>query len=305
MSRLPPRDELVNTFEFEEAAKLRLPAAVYATIAGGDRSAFDRITFRPRMNIPTLDLDLSVELFGEKLFTPIIAGPISDQARYHSDAELATVRGASAAKAAVVISNRSSMPIDRIAEAAKTPLWYAVYAESGAQKQAQQALAAGCRAVCITIGVPNPRTDWKMIDRIRQDLKAPVIIKGVMTADDAKAAIDHGAQGIVVSDHGGQAAAKAAPIAVLSSIADAASGKAVVLIDGSFRRGTDILMAMVLGAQGVLIGRPVVWGLASYGAEGVQTVIEMLQTDLARNMAMLGTVNFKSLNRNMIRIHAR
>src|SRR5262245_4795334 len=91
--RLPPRDELVNTLEFEEPAKLALGANTFATIAGGDRAPFDRITLRPRMMVPTLDLDLSVELFGESHFTPIIVGPVADQRRYHSEGELATLRG--------------------------------------------------------------------------------------------------------------------------------------------------------------------------------------------------------------------
>jgi hypothetical protein len=113
--RKPPRrEELVNVLEFEEAAALILPAEVHATIAGSDRSAFDRITFRPRMLIPTLDLDLSVELFGETHFTPILVGPVSDQRRYHADGELATMRGASAAKATTIVSSRSSVPIGEL-----------------------------------------------------------------------------------------------------------------------------------------------------------------------------------------------
>jgi isopentenyl diphosphate isomerase/L-lactate dehydrogenase-like FMN-dependent dehydrogenase len=94
------------------------------------------------------------------------------------------------------------------------------------------------------------------------------------------------------------------PIVALPSIVDTVSGRTAILIDGSFRRGTDILMALALGAEGVLLGRPVMWGLASYGKECVQTVIEMLQSDLARNMGMLGAPNIKSLNRSMLRIHA-
>lgn len=311
--RLPPREELVNTFEFEEVAKLKLPGAVYSTITGSDRAAFDRMTFRPRMMISTLDLDLTVELFGEKHFTPILIGPVAEQRQYHSEGELATVRGASTARAAVIVSSRSSVPIDQIAARIRTPLWYSVYAEANAQKQVKQAIAAGCKAVSITVGVsfngsratPGPRADWKVIDQIRQGLNVPVLIKGVMTPEDAKTAVQRGVEGIVVSNHGGVVAGKAAPIEILASIADAAGGKAAVLIDGSFRRGTDILKALVLGAHAVLLGRPVMWGLAAYGAEGVQSVIEMLQSDLARNMGALGAPNLQSLNRSMVKIHSR
>lgn len=107
--------------------------------------------------------------------------------------------------------------------------------------------------------------------------------------------------GIIVSNHGG--AATPAPIDVLPSIADAVAGKAVVLVDGSFRRGTDIVKALLLGAQAVVVARPVMWGLATYGADGVQAVIEMLQSDLGRQMGALGAVNVKALTRAMVKIH--
>jgi 4-hydroxymandelate oxidase len=314
--RKPPhRAELVNVLEFEEAATLTLPADVHATIAGSDRAAFDRITFRPRMLIPTVDLDLGVELLGHTHFTPILVGPVADQRRYHADGELATVRGASAGKAVTILSSRSSVPIGDLVAQSATPLWYSVYgdATAAAQKQAQQAVAAGCKAVCVTIGVapngarpmPAARVDWKGIDQIRRGVTVPFLVKGVMTPEDAKRAIEQGAQGIIVSNHGGAAAPTLAPIEVLPSIADAVAGKAAVLIDGSFRRGTDILKALVLGAQAVVVARPVMWGLAAYGADGVQAVIEMLQSDLGRHMGALGASNLKSLNRSLIKLHRR
>jgi 4-hydroxymandelate oxidase len=161
--RRPPREELVNTLEFEEVAQMVLPAATFSTIAGGDRRAFDRIIFRPRMLVPTLDLDLRVELFGQPHFAPILVGPVADQRRYHADGELALVRGASAARAGVIISSRSSVPIGEIAKESKTPLWYSVYADAGADaaKQVQQAVAAGCTALCIHAAhrLENGRSD--------------------------------------------------------------------------------------------------------------------------------------------------
>ena len=304
--RRPPRDELVNTLEFEEVAKLVLPNAVYSTIASasGDRRGFERITFRPRMLVPTVDMDLSVELFGQQHFTPILVGPVEDQRRYHADAELATVRGASAARAAVVVSSKSSVPVGDIAAQAKTPLWYAVYSDAGAnaQKQVQEAMAAGCKVLCITSR--TPRIDWKAVDQIRRGVEVPIVIKGVMSTADATAAIEHGARGLVVSDHGGRLAGTVTPIEVLPSIADLVGGKAVVLIDGGVQRGTDILKALVLGAQAVLVARPVMWGLAAYGAEGVQSVLELLQTTFGRNMGTIGAPNLKSLTRSMVKVHA-
>ena len=143
---LPPRGELANVFEFEELARNVLPGEVFATVAGGDHAAFDRFTFRPRMMIPVLDMDLSVELFGAKHFTPILIGPVAEQREFHPDGELATVRGAAAARAAMVVSSHSSVPIDQLSAEAKTPLWYACYAmEADAPEHAKRAVAAGDR----------------------------------------------------------------------------------------------------------------------------------------------------------------
>jgi 4-hydroxymandelate oxidase len=313
--RIPPRDELVNALEFEDVARLKLPPAVFSTIAGGDRAAFDRITFRPRMMVPAHEMDLSVEIFGDRHFTPILVGPVAEQQRYHPDGEVATARGASAAKAGVIVSSRSSAPIADIAAQAKTPLWYSVYSEgdASAPDRVRQAVAAGYKAVCITIGTAlnggrltgRPRADWKAIDQIRRGLEVPVLIKGVMTPDDAKAAVSQGAHGLVVSNHGGMASNTAATIDVLPSIVDAIGGKVPVLVDGSFRRNSDIVKALVFGAKAVLVARPVMWGLAAYGADGVQTVIEILQTDVARNMGALGAPTLKDLTRSMVKVHQR
>lgn len=304
--RLPRWQELVNVLEFEDVAKLALEPGVYSAIAGGDRSAFDRMTFRPRYLVSTLDLDLTVELLGASHLAPILVGPVADQRRFHPDGELATVRGASAAQAVVLVSSQSSVPIGELAAQAKTPLWFAVYADGGARSQIDRALTAGCKVVCIgaTPTSANATIHWKTIATIRKDLHAPTVIKGVMSPEDARIAVNEGAQGIVVSDHGAPAG-KPSPIEILPSVVDAVAGKAAVLVDGSFRRGSDIAKALALGAQGVLLARPVMWGLAAYGAEGVQAVVEMLQSDLGRNMGALGAPNLQALTRSMVRIHKR
>ncbi len=118
--RIAPRADLVNVFEFGEVAQRMLPSTVFSTIAGSDRSYFDRITFRPRMMVPTTNLDMTTELFGEKMFAPIIVGPTARQQTYHPDGELAMARGASAAKSVMVVSSDSSFPLEKIAAEAKT-----------------------------------------------------------------------------------------------------------------------------------------------------------------------------------------
>jgi 4-hydroxymandelate oxidase len=303
--RIAPVRELVNTFEFEAMAQRSLSAAAFAEIAGSDRSALERITFRPRLMVNTTGLDLTTELFGQRLFAPILVGPTSEQKRFHPEGELASVRGATAAKTAVVVADHASCPIKEIAAQPGATLWYQVYPEPDADAQRRridQAVELGCKALCITIG----GADWSAIDRLRQGLRVPVVLKGIMSPEEARAAIGKGIEGIVVSNYNRNAAGgMAAPIEVLPAIAEAVAGKAPVLIDGSFRRGSDILKALALGARAVMLGRPTLWALAAYGSSGVQTILELLQTELARDMAMCGKPNLKALDPSLVKIHAR
>lgn len=314
LTRVAPREELVNLIEFEEEAKKNLQPATFALIAGGDRALFDRITLRPRMNIPTTDMDLTVNLFGEDHFTPILVAPIADQKRFHPDAELATAKGAAAGKALMIVSSRSSVALADIAAVAKPSFWYQVYAsDGGARTQVQDAIKAGAKAIVITVGAAHAANgaraatstsiNWSAIDSIKQGLSVPVILKGITTPAEAAAALRHNPQGIIVSNFGGLLASKDAMILGLPAIVDAVAGKVPVLTDGSFRRGTDILKALAFGAQGVLLGRPVMWGLAAYGDAGVQNVVEMAQTELARYMGMCGKPNLKALDRTALKIH--
>jgi 4-hydroxymandelate oxidase len=314
--RVTPVAELVNTLEVEAMAQRKLDAITFAEVSGSSRQAFERITFRPRAMVNTTKLDLTTELFGQPMFAPILVGPLSQQKRFHPEGELATVRGASAAKAVMVVSDHSSVPLEEIAgQAAKDPkmvLWYQVFPEGDVEAvrtRAKNAIGAGCKALVVTMGVPTqPEAswDWSAIDRFRQGFSVPLVLKGIMTPEEAQAAAQHGVQGVVVSNYVGAANnAMVAPIAQLPGIADAVAGKIPVLIDGSFRRGSDVVMALALGARAVLVGRPVLWGLAAYGADGVQRVIEMLQSETARDMAMCGRVNVKSMDRTAVKMHRR
>ena len=300
--RIAPARELVNTFEFEAMAQRSLNAAAFAEIAGSERSAFERITFRPRMMVNTVNLDLTTELFGQPMFAPILVGPTSEQKRFHAEGELATARGAAAAKTTMVVSSRASYSLREIAAQAGAVLWYQAYPEPDAdtgRRRIEEAVGLGCKVLCITAG----STDWASIDRLRQGVRVPCILKGVMSAEEARAAMARGMDGMVVSNY--RAGGMAAPMEVLPAIVQAVGGKVPVLIDGSFRRGSDILKALALGARAVLLGRPVLWALAAYGSAGVQALLEMLQTELGRDMAMCGKPNLKSLDPGVVKIHAR
>ena len=310
-----PQADLVDVLEYEPQARLTLGAAKVTPILGSDRSVTDRITLRPRMDIPTRDLDLTSTLFGDSHFTPIIVGPIAEQKRFHPDGELAMARGASAAKAAMVISSDSSVPLAEIAAAATTPVWLQVYAGSPKVKEVLAAAsAAKARAVIVTVGAgtsaaapasAGSHIDWAGVDAVVKATSLPVIVKGITTAQDAKEAVAHGAKGVVVSNYrGGNEAGLPGTLLLVAPVVQAVGGQVPVLVDGSFRRGTDIVKALGFGAKGVLVGRPVMWGLSAYGAEGVQGVVEMLQTELARYMAMCGRPSLAAVDASILRVHA-
>jgi 4-hydroxymandelate oxidase len=309
----PPADELDNAFEFEDQAKLVLPADVFATISGTNRDPFDRMTFRPRLCIPTTDMDLTTPMFGSSLYTPILVGPIADQRRFHPEGELEMVRGAGASYTTVIVSSRSSIPFPQLMGVATTPLWFNVFVEPEARRQAETAIGAGAGALFITVGVQTrpgavdaptrASIDWGGVETLRRGLNVPIVIKGITTPEEANAAVRQGADGIVVSNYGDINGPGA--VETLAAIADAVNGRTQILVDGSFRRGTDVLKALILGADGVMLARPAAWGLAAYGASGVQHALRLIQNELARSMGMLGAPTPAHLTRNHVRQHKR
>ena len=313
---LVPRADIVNVLQYETEAHKVLGAAKAAPILGSDRTITDRITLRPRVNIPTRDLDLTLTLFGDQHFTPIIVGPIADQKRFHAEGELATARGASAAKAAMVVSSDANVPLAAIAQTATSPLWLQVYADSPkARDLLAQADAARAKAVVVTVNAgtsangpatpPSARINWAAIDTVVKNTALPVIVKGVTRPEDAKEAVARGAKAVMVSNwRGGDTAALPGTLLLVAPVVQAVGDRVPVLVDGSFRRGTDVLKALGLGAKAVLIGRPVMWGLAAYGADGVQGVVEMLQTELGRYMCMCGRPSIASIDSSVLRVHA-
>jgi 4-hydroxymandelate oxidase len=142
---------------------------------------------------------------------------------------------------------------------------------------------------------------WEFIDRLRGIVKGKLVLKGIMTGDDAKEALRHGVDGIIVSNHGGRAEESGqATIGVLVEIVDAVNGRVPVLIDGGVRRGTDVLKALGLGAAAVGIGRPYVWGLASFGEPGVDRVLQILDDEFVTIMRQVGALNIKQITRENV-----
>jgi isopentenyl diphosphate isomerase/L-lactate dehydrogenase-like FMN-dependent dehydrogenase len=135
----------------------------------------------------------------------------------------------------------------------------------------------------------DPNITWDDIAWIREHAPLPILVKGIMTAEDARLAVEAGADGVVVSNHGArQLDAVAATITVLPEIAEAVDGRIPVLMDGGVRRGTDVFKAIALGATAVMVGRPICWGLAVGGEEGVADVLRILRGELENTMALAG-----------------
>jgi 4-hydroxymandelate oxidase len=142
---------------------------------------------------------------------------------------------------------------------------------------------------------------WKDVDWLRSMTRLPVVIKGIVRGDDAALAVEHGAAGIIVSNHGGrQLDTSIASIRALPEVADAVGGRAEVLLDGGVRRGTDVIKAIALGARAVLVGRPVVWGLAAAGESGARRVLELLRAEVDQAMALCGCPTVGDISRDLV-----
>jgi 4-hydroxymandelate oxidase len=293
-----------------------------------NRASWDRIRLRPRVLVDATSRDLRVSAFGVALEHPIVVAPTAAHQLSHPDAERATARGSAAAGALFTLSTISSVPMEEVAAAAPGgPRWFQLYApaDRGACRElVDRAVAAGYQAVAVTVDLPLPGNrerdlrsgfeidlgahlpteqpvdpdtgivvlptfDWAELEWLRGVCPVPLLVKGVLRADDALRAVDAGCDGVWVSNHGGrQLDTSIAGADALPAIAEALGGRALLVVDGGVRRGIDILKGLALGADLVAVGRPVLWGLAVDGAGGVQRVIEILRAELSLAMALAG-----------------
>jgi 4-hydroxymandelate oxidase len=139
---------------------------------------------------------------------------------------------------------------------------------------------------------------WSIVEWLRELTELPIVLKGIMTAEDAALALEHGADALIVSNHGGRQLDRSpASIDVLGEVVEAVEGQIEVYLDGGIRRGTDVLIARALGARAVFIGRPYLWGLAAAGADGVARVLDILQTQLVNGMLNLGVASLDEVTR--------
>lgn len=154
-------------------------------------------------------------------------------------------------------------------------------------------------------GTPSEAT-WAYVERLKKMTKMKLILKGLETAEDARLAVESGADGVLVSNHGGRATETyRGTIEALPEVVDAVRGRIPVLVDGGFRRGTDIYKALALGANAVGVGRPYIWGLGAFGQEGVERVIDILRAELALVMRQCGTPSIAKISRASVMVDGK
>ena len=174
--------------------------------------------------------------------------------------------------------------------------------QAGCKEIPKNADAGGSGLAAYVASLFDPALTWKDIEWLARVTKLPILVKGILRPDDALRAVKHGASGIIVSNHGArQLDTTPATISILPEIVDAVAGAVEVYVDGGIRRGTDVLKAMAYGARAVLIGRPILWGLAVGGEDGVSYVLEMLRQELDLAMALSGCPTLTAITRDLVR----
>jgi 4-hydroxymandelate oxidase len=331
--------EPVNVHEIMAIAAKNTSKAVYEYASGGaeddttllgNLEAFRRTTLRRRVMVDVSKIDTSVEILGQKLAFPIMIAPASKNRVVPQGDRVAAI-GAHDAKTVYGIVGNAHAFIEDLTKANQAPMWMASTlgdaTKTDAQSWARRNEEAGATWLSVTVDHPytpnrdvnirngfpgyeagvlrpaTPSVTWEYLEWLRSGSKLPLIVKGILNGEDAEAAVKYGAQGIIVSNHGGRAYDGAVPTLVaLPECVDAVGGKIPVFIDGGIRRGTDVLKALALGAKGVFIGRPHCWALMAFGAVGVQRVVELLHAELTVAMGLVGAPNLAAIKRTMVRL---
>ncbi len=335
---MPDRPLNVWDYERLAEAKLDANAHAYFAGGAGDEvtlrdnlAAFERRKLRPRILVDVRSVSTATTVLGTEVSLPILIAPLALQRMAHEDGELATARAAAAAGTIMCLSSAATTsPAEVAAAAPDAPRWFQVYvwrSRSITEAAIDEAVASGYSALVLTVDVPyigrrerDLRVDFKVPDHVtvQGDLFAsnfdaglswrdlewlagyglPVVVKGLLTAEDAKLACEHGAAAVVVSNHGGrQLDGVCASLDALEEVVDAVDGRAEVLLDGGVRRGTDALKALALGARAVLIGRAMLWALAAAGEDGVSHVLHLLRGEVELGLGLLGCASPADVSR--------
>jgi isopentenyl diphosphate isomerase/L-lactate dehydrogenase-like FMN-dependent dehydrogenase len=294
-------------------------------------AAWERWQLRPRMLVDVSELSTETTLLGTKVSSPLGVAPFAMQRLLDPEGEVATARAAAAAGTLLTVSTLTTSTHEEIAAVGPGPRWFQLYVLKDRQRtldHMHEAREAGYSALVLTVDAPylgrrerdlrlgfeNPPPDldlpygslfemtpsltWRDLEWIRAELPLPLVLKGILTREDAELAVEHGADAIWVSNHGGrQLDGAPAGLEALPEVADAVAGRAEVYVDGGVRRGTDVLKALALGARAAFAGRAFACALAVDGEAGVAHALSLLQDEIALGLGLLGCTSPEQLTR--------
>ena len=310
---------------------------VWDHVAGGtesettlrrNRQALDSLAFRPRVLRNVTEIDPSTIFLGRNMRIPVFLAPVAGLQQVHTEGALPALRAAAEYGVLMFLGSINQLDLETAAETAEDNLVFQLYMQ-GDDAWLDAYLArvqkARCRGFCLTVDIAlyskrerdlvnryappgreeRPRKDfehqaamtWDLVDRVRERLDIPLILKGIATAEDARMAIDHGVDVVYVSNHGGrQLDHGRGSIDVLPEVIAAVDGRAEVVVDSGFVRGTDVLKAVALGARAVGIGKLQVWSIAAGGQAAVGQMLALLEDEITVSMGLLGITRLDQLD---------
>jgi len=330
------RNEFLNLHEFVAQARINLNQNAWDYIVGGvetettlrrNRMALDSIAFRPRVLRDVSKVDATAQVLGRKLRLPIVLCPVGSLESFHPGGAEPVVKAAAEFGIAHMLSSVCDPGLEEVAKAAPEALrMFQLYVRGDAawvDDYVERAIANKYTAFCLTVDTAHysrrerdiakrhitggrrrasgrefqMALDWRTVERIKKNFKIPLAIKGIATAEDAKIALDHGVEIVYVSNHGGrQLDHGRGSMDVLPEVAEAVAGRAMIIIDGGFYRGSDVVKALALGANLVGLGRMQCYGLAAGGQAGIVRMLELMEDEVMRSLGLLGATSYAKLD---------
>lgn len=325
--------EQMGLRDLREIMRQKVPAEAWKHFNGAAETkatfhrnprAFRQYLFRQKIFHDVSEPDISIELFGRTLPIPAITAPVGSFSLIGPDAEREVAEGSERAGAMMFTSQAAKFDPKGWRSAARSPLVFMAYMNRGKEEVSEYAKTAedlGFAAVGITMDTVKPvkigdevplstkdgkprrghKSTPKDIEWMKQQVRLPVVVKGIMGADDARVAVDSGADALVVSNHGGRILDfNRSALEALPEVVDAAAGKVPVLLDSGIRSGGDIVKAMALGARAVLTGRPIAWGVGAFGAHGVERVFAIFAEEMQRALTMTGVARVREITSGIL-----
>ena len=331
--------DMLTLQEIAIAARRNLSQMLWDTLCGGsdsettlrrNRLALDSLALRQRVLVNVADIDTTTTLLGRKLSLPVFIAPVGNFLQLADpQGAIAVARGAISRGTTAFISTAAKPSLEAVAAAVSEPLLFQLYVRSDhawVKEILLRAKAAGYRAICVTVdrayysrrerdvsnrflmresgGDPRHQAslNWDDLAWMRQCTGLPLILKGIATAEDARLAVEHGADVVYVSNHGGRQLDHAqASIEVLPEVVAAVDGRAEVLMDGGILRGTDVIKAISLGARAVGVGKLQGLALAAAGEAGVARMLELLELEIRTMLGLMGVTSLAQLNPSWLR----